>query len=253
MPEKNISKTQKNLERSIDTPVMIALFIVVISIIILSVWKIFFDTSLKGSWRMNLKNDSSEYFYELTFNDNNEFEYSFGGVTYTGRYTLDTEKNFLTLSSSSYGQYNLNSKFEYQVNGLSFGSKELSLTVSSGDTLSFISSDHCVPVIKYCSGFSSDEHLLGSWLYTDNQYGYNYTFTFYDDGRYEYLCSGSRHIGAYMINGNELIYSLITDNGNINEETMKYSINDDELSLITDNFTDILTRTDDKFSFLMQP
>lgn len=249
MSAKNISPAQNTRKRSVDTPFMVALFIVVISIIILSVWTMFFDTSIKGSWRLSIKDDSGDSFYELNFKDNNEFDYSFGGVTYSGRYTLDIEQNSLALSSSSYGKYNLNSRFNYQVNGISFGKRELLLYTADNDELSFLSSDNYVPVIKYYSDFSPNEKLLGSWLYKDNEQGYNYTFTFFDDGRYEYLCSGSRHIGAYKTNSDKFTYNLIVDNNTVNEETMTYSVTDGKLTLISGDFSDTLTKTDNKFSF----
>ena len=241
--------SSKKSKLSVDTPVMITIFIVVISIIILSVWKIFFDTSIKNSWRLTMNDDNGEYFYQLTFRDNNEFDYSFGGITYTGRYSIDRQKSSVTLVSSSYGYDNLNSRFNYQFSGNSFSGRKLSLINEDNDELLFTSNNNYVPVITYYNDFSPDEALLGSWLYKDTEKGYNYTFTFYDDGRYEYLCEGSRHIGAYKTDGKILDYNLITDSGNIDNETMKYSITDNKLTFITDSFTNTLTKTDNKFSF----
>ena len=96
---------------------------------------------------------------------------------------------------------------------------------------------------------SDIKNILGSWLYTDEKQGYNYTFTFYNDGRYEYLCSGSRHIGAYKTDGNQFTYNLVVDGDVVNEETFEFSLDDGKLTFITDNFTDTLTKTNDKFSF----
>ena len=241
--------SSKKFKRSVDTPVMITLFIVVISIIILSVWKIFFDTSIKNSWRLTDHNDNGDYFYQLTFKDNNEFDYSFGGITYTGRYSIDTKQSSVTLVSSSYGHDNLNSSFNYRFSGNSLNGRSLSLVTDDNDELLFSSKNSYLPVITYYNDFSPDEALLGSWLYKDNDKGYNYTFTFYDDGRYEYLCDGLRHIGAYKTNGKTLDYNLVTDSGNVDYETMKYSITDNKLTFITDSFTNTLTKTDNKFSF----
>jgi len=241
--------SSKKSKRSVDTPVMITLFIVVISIIILSVWRIFFDTSIKNSWRLTDHNDNGDYFYQLTFKDNNEFDYSFGGITYTGRYSIDTKQSSVTLVSSSYGHDNLNSSFNYRFSGNSLNGRSLSLVTDDNDELLFSSNNSYVPVITYYNDFSPDEALLGSWLYKDNDKGYNYTFTFYDDGRYEYLCDGLRHIGAYKTNGKTLDYNLVTDSGNVDYETMKYSITDNKLTFITDSFTNTLTKTDNKFSF----
>ena len=106
--------SSKKSKLSVDTPVMITLFIVVISIIILSVWKIFFDTSIKNSWRLTMNDDNGEYFYQLTFRDNNEFDYSFGGITYTGRYSIDTKQSSVTLVSSSYGHFQRKKTFSYK-------------------------------------------------------------------------------------------------------------------------------------------
>ena len=241
--------SSKKSKLSVDTPVMITLFIVVISIIILSVWKIFFDTSIKNSWRLTDHNDNDDYFYQLTFKDNNEFDYSFGGITYTGRYSIDTKQSSVTLVSSSYGHDNLNSSFNYRFSGNSLNGRSLSLVTDDNDELLFSSKNSYLPVITYYNDFSPDEALLGSWLYKDNDKGYNYTFTFYDDGRYEYLCDGLRHIGAYKTNGKTLDYNLVTDSGNVDYETMKYSITDNKLTFITDSFTNTLTKTDNKFSF----
>ena len=241
--------SKKTAKHCIDTPVMTALFIVTISVIILAAWKIFFDTDIKGSWRLTMNDDSGEYFYQLTFKDNNEFDYSFGGVTYTGIYTLDTQKNSVTLSSSSYGQYNLHSSYSYNLDGNYISERKLVFITADNDRLLFNSNDSYVPVINYYNDFSPDEQLLSSWLYKDSQQGYNYTFTFYDDGRYEYLCDGSRHIGAYKTNDTTLDYNLVMDSAKVDKEKIKYSVTNNTLTFTTDDFTNTLTRTDNKFDF----
>ena len=242
-------KKKRKYKRSIDTPVIITFFIVLISICILAVLQIFFDTGMKGNWRLRMKRDNQEYVYHLTILDDKKFSYSFGGVTYDGDYSINPETQTLSLSSSSYGRYNLRNNFRYNVVGNIFTGKGISLTTSDDTELPFLQSDEFVPVIKYYSNFKPDENLLGSWLYKDEKQGYNYTFTFYDDGRYEYLCSGSRHIGAYKTDGKNFTYNLVVDGSVVNEETFEYSLNNDKLTFITDNFTDTLTKTNNKFSF----
>lgn len=242
-------KKKRKYKRSVDTPVIIAFFIVLLSACALAVLQIFFDTSLKGSWRLRFKQGGQEYMYNLTLLDDNKFNYSFGGVTYDGEYIINPETSTLSLSSSSYGKYNLRNDFKYKVAGNIFTGKGIALTASDDTELPFLQTDSFVPVIKYYSDFTPNESILGSWLYVDEKQGYNYTFTFYDDGRYEYLCSGSRHIGAYKTTDNQFTYNLVVDGDVVNEETFEFSLDGDKLTFITDNFTDTLTKTNDKFSF----
>ena len=216
-------KKKRKYKRSVDTPVIIAFFIVLLSACALAVLQIFFDTSLKGSWRLRFKQGGQEYMYNLTLLDDNKFNYSFGGVTYDGEYIINPETSTLSLSSSSYGKYNLRNDFKYKVAGNIFTGKGIALTASD-DT-----------------GTKNQQD--------DEKQGYNYTFTFYDDGRYEYLCSGSRHIGAYKTTDNQFTYNLVVDGDVVNEETFEFSLDDGKLTFITDNFTDTLTKTNDKFSF----
>ncbi len=240
---------KKKYKRSIDTPVIISFFIVLVSICVLAVLWIFFDTSMKGTWRLRFKQGGQEYVHYMTLLDDNKFTYSFGGVTYDGDYSVNPETATISLSSSSYGRYNLRNDFKYKVSGNIFSGKGIALTGSDGTELPYLQSSDFVPVIKYYSDFTLNEKLLGSWLFKDEKQGYNYTFTFHEDGRYEYLCSGSRHIGAYKTDGENFTYNLAVDGNNINEETLKYTLEDGKLTFITDNFTDTLTKTGDKFSF----
>jgi len=242
-------KKRRIYKRSIDTPVIITFFIVLISLCLLAVFTIFFDTSMKGTWRLRMKQGEQEYVYYLTMLDDNKFRYSFGGITYEGDYTINPETSTLSMSSSSYGRYNLRNDFKYKVVGNVFSGKGIALTGSDDKELPFLQTDGFVPVIKYYSDFSPNNAMLGSWLYKDEKQGYNYTFTFYDDGRYEYLCSGSGHIGAYKTDGNKFTYNLVVDGDIVNEETFEFSLDDGKLTFITDNFTDTLEKTNNKFSF----
>ncbi len=236
--------------RSIDKPVLTALVILLATICFFVVWKLFFDTGLKGDWRLQFKRDGKEYsYYGLTFKDGNVFDYSFGGVTYTGQYTLSPDDATLHISSSSYGKYNIHTDFKYSTSGNAFGGRKLVLAPSEETELSFVSSGKYEPVVQKYKDFKADKNLLGTWLYKDETQGYNYTFTFYDNGEYEYLCSGSRHVGAYQAENGTFTYNLAVDGGVVNEESFPYSVKDGKLTLSTDNFTDVLTKTDNKYSF----
>lgn len=239
----------KMLKRNFYTPVIITFFIVLSSICLLVISALFFNSSMKGTWRIHFKLDDKDYTHYLTILDHDKFTYSFGGVTYDGKYTADTTQKTLYLFSSSYGHDNLNSNFKYSVSGNIFTGREISLTNSENTELPFKKSDDYIPVIKYYSDFKPDESLLGSWLYEDEKQGYNYTFTFYNDGRYEYLCSGTRHIGAYRTDGKNFTYNLVVDGGDVNEESLKFSLQNGTLCFIKDDLTDVLTKTNNKFSF----
>lgn len=239
----------KTFKKNFYTSVIITFFIVLVSVCILVISALFFNTSMKGTWRIRFKLDSKDYTHYITLLDHDQFTYSFGGITYDGKYTVDTAKKTLDLFSSSYGQENISSTFKYSVNGNVFTGREILLTNSENTELPFKKSDDYIPVIKYYSDFKPDESLLGSWLYEDEKQGYNYTFTFYDDGRYEYLCSGSRHIGAYKTDGQNLTYNIVTDGGGVNEESLKFSLENGTLCFIKDDLADVLTKTNNKFSF----
>ena len=231
------------------TPVIITFFIVLVTVCAIIIYGIFFNTSMKGNWKLHFKLEDKEYTHYLTLLDDDRFNYSFGGITYDGRYTVDTKNKTLHIFSSSYGQNNINTTFKYSVNGNIFTGREISLTNADNKELPFKQSADYIPIIKYYSDFKPDETILGSWLYQDEKQGYNYTFTFYNNGRYEYLCSGTRHIGAYKTDGKNFTYNIVTDGGDVNEENLKISLNNGTLSFIKDDLADTLTKTNDKFSF----
>ena len=54
-------KKKRKYKRSIDMPVIIAFFIVLLSFCALAVLQIFFDTGMKGSWRLRFKQGEQEY------------------------------------------------------------------------------------------------------------------------------------------------------------------------------------------------
>ena len=239
----------KTIKKNFYTPVIITFFIVLVSVAFTIISALFFNSDMKGTWRIHFKLEEKDYTHYLTILDNHQFTYSFGGITYDGKYTIDTADKTLNISSSSYGKYNINSNFKYNVTGNAFTGRSISLTNSDNTELPFKQSDDYIPVIKYYSDFKPDENLIGSWLYKDEKQGYNYTFTFYDDGRYEYLCSGSRHIGAYKTDGKNFTYNIVTDGGGVNEENLKFSLENGTLCFIKDDLADVLTKTNDKFSF----
>ena len=44
-------------------------------------------------------------------------------------------------------------------------------------------------------------------------------------------------------------YNIVTDGGGVNEENLKFSLENGTLCFIKDDLADVLTKTNDKFSF----
>ncbi len=232
-------KKKRRYKRSIDTPVVIAFFLVLVTILFFAAWKLLFDSDIKGSWKLDFEDEGKTYSYGFTFSDGQKAEYSYGGITYLGSYALDTEQNTVRITASGSGR-DLDMHFGYAFAGNAFEGRHLILTNQSDVQLPFHSGSRYEPLVQPYEDFKPDEKLLGSWLYKGEDQ--TYTFTFDENGRYAYVCDGLTHTGAYKVQDGIFTYNLIVDGGEVNENSCSYTIDGDKLTLSTETFSDSLTK-----------
>ncbi len=218
-------------------PIIIAACIFLCTLIIFGVWKCFFDTSIAGDWLVEVNNTEGEkmFAYTFTFDNENHFSMNSGGTALIGNYYLDDKKNndgtetpifsiYLTNLGSSY----ITADFGYSFEGNIFTGRVLKLTDYSGlffppddsssdeesvkkkqaitesvkqdDKTYYIwtlKSSESSDKIEYYDDFTKKDEILGSWIFTEENSGYAYTLTFYDNGKFEQLSKESRLVGAY--------------------------------------------------------
>lgn len=251
--EENINqKTKKKRKRRIDKPVVIAFFIVLLSVVVLVCWQVLFDTNIKGSWKLEFEEDGKNYSYGFTFGENNTFSQSFGGIKYSGTYTLDPSASTLSIKSVTFGNENVNTQFQYEVSGNVFDGKTLVLTNAANNKLPFVNSEPFEPDIKKYDDFKPDDKLTGIWLYKNDDTGYSYTFTFHKDGTYEYLYDGVSYYGAYKVKDGVYTYNITSDDGTVNENQFNYAVDGDKLTVYTDYYSDVFVRTDNKYAYIQE-
>lgn len=255
------------------TPLYIAAGIFMFSLVFFGGWKLFFDTSIYGTWGITLKNSdgSGDTEYTLTLSDNMTARFHNSGSTLIGRYKMLTDENGIpefNLIISNYGEEYVNVIFDYEIEGNFFTGRTLKLTdrshmlsTFSGDTenekktisgeeynvFDFTPSAETYRIKTY-DGFKADEKLLGTWLYVDEDTNYRYTFTFNDNGTFEQISLEREIMGSYKTeDGNcKMRYYYI---GNEEYELpFDYSINNDVLKFSDYTFT----RTDSKDPYNQQ-
>ena len=251
-------------------PIIIAACIFLCTLIGFGVWKCFFDTTLEGDWKVDLKSIDGEktYSYVFTFDNEKHFEMSGGGVTLKGNYYLDSHKNsdgsispifsvYLTNLGSSY----ISADFGYGFEGNVFTGRTLKLTdytglffppdndssdaetvkkkkscaesvVIDGNTYYIFSFDKTDFNSKTepYDDFKKNDALLGSWIFTEESSGVAYTFTFYDDGTFEQLSKESSLVGAYKLEDGTCTLGYYNMSNEKVEAPVSYAVKGDELT-----------------------
>lgn len=262
-------------------PLIIAACIFFASVLFFGCWKCFFDTSILGTWGVEMisADGNNKLEYTLTFNNDKTVSLHSGGVSYTGRYYfVDNEDkgSVVSIYINNSGVPFVAADFGYDFEGNIFTGRSLKLTDYSGmfftpDTASsdqeqvkekqkITASTEKDGVIYYIWDFrpsqeifkteavkdaKTDKALLGSWIFREEDSDYSYTITFEEDGSFEQLSYDSDLRGTYSADGESCTLCLYDLSGEKNESSLSYEINGSKLTLNSVEFT----KTDNKFAY----
>lgn len=285
--------TKKTKKRKIGVPLIIAACIFLATILFFGAWKCFFDTSINGTWSVDIETATTDeetgeetkqtISYAFDFDGNGGLSLHRAGTTLLGRYYFvqDGDGNEkLKIAISNLGNLYISAEFDYQVCGNVFTGRTLRLTDRTGlflapeensDTLteeqkarmkfadttvidgyryyilSFKPSEINYEV-EYYDDFKADKNLTGSWLYENGDSGYNYTYTFSDDGTFEMMSSEIYTKGSYKIDGENIMVRYFDINGSEYETPIEYSIDKDTMTF--GGMT--VTKTDSKYDYELE-
>ena len=281
-PEKADIPVKKYKPRRYRAPLIIAACIFAATILFFCGWKCFFDTDIKGCWRLEIQVPDSDkkIEYNFTFEDDNVMRYQTGGYAAIGRYYLDSksDRDTITFFLTNGQNYPLSAEFDYQFSGNVFTGRTLSLTDRSGfffapdgadadestveskkkitdsvkenNTTYYIWNLKTPAQEKYDyytpdEEFKEDKELTGTWVYKSGEAGYDYTFTFNSDGTFEQRNHESEIHGVYRLSDGKCKVGFYSLSNQYMEGDLSYSFKDGKLVLGNHEFT----RTDDKYAY----
>ena len=279
MNETENNKTNHVRPKHYRAPLYIAASVFLGSALLFGGWKCFFDTTLDGSWGLQLKlpDSEEELNYNFTFDGNGGLKYHAGGQTTMGKYYAGMEngKPLLTVYLMN-GNDPYTAKFNYSFDGNIFSGRKLNLVDLSGFyfTADTAESDEktveskknftdsvtedgvtyykwtlvpAEPIIKQNKpeNFTPDKEILGTWYYSADDASNSYTFTFNDDGTFEQYNSQNEIFGSYTVSDGKVDVSYFNIANLEMEGELKYSLNDGKLTIGSHEFT----KTDDKYAF----
>ncbi len=261
-------------------PLIIAACIFLAALVGFGVWKCFFDTSIDGTWGIDipLGNDSEKVEFNLTFSDDKTARFHSGGVVYVGRYEFTDDDEYgdvMNVYIPVYGQVQL-FRFNYEFGGNIFTGRKLKLTDLSGMFLSPDDNSSSEDEVKskkkttdsvdidgttyykwnFTPGseeykvskpddFKKDEKIIGSWLYKNDEIGYAYTMTFNDDGTFEQLAPDLEIHGTYTVKDGVCYTKFYPVSNNLSEQSFSYTVDGDKFSFESNDFV----RTNDKYAY----
>lgn len=189
-------------------PIFIAACIVVCAVIAVLVLRLFFNSSIEGTWHyvrevQVMANDASadepyetiSVDYYFNFGKDNTVTATLGTVTSKGTYEIyknDDGKSVITMdltdliTSYSFLPY---SEYELNVSGNAFTGRKITMTAQTNDqsepsVFEFESSSYTAPEVKREGEFKLNEGVVGTWVY--NQDNYNLVYEFKNDGTASY-------------------------------------------------------------------
>lgn len=215
-------------KRLLNTPIIIAICIVAVSVLSFLVYDIFFNTSIYGTWTFDsttVSTDDEINTAYYTFNNDGTASVTCGNVTFNGTITISSEDN--TKAVISIPNFIGEQEYNIAVTGNKLSTRHLILS-SESVTGSFTSAKaEKVPVEKI-KDFVIDNEIIGEW--SDDYYGMSCTFN--EDG-------------TVIINQGDIMIveaAYSTDKAN-NKITLKYEMAkeiDDEWSYGYDKKNDTL-------------
>ena len=245
---------------------------------IIGTWSFSIETTKTDS--ETKKEEKETITYTFDFDNNGNVGMHRAGTTLTGRYSLvnDGDGNpKMKISISNLGQPYINADFYYTVCGNIFTGRTLKLTDCTGlflapdqssdsateeekskmklaDStvidgyryyiLDFKPSEITYKVVYY-DDFKPDSKVTGSWLYENGDSGYNYTYTFGEDGTFEMISSEVYTKGSYKIDDGKITVHYFDINGTEYEVPIDYSVDGNKMTFGGYG----ITKTDSKYDY----
>lgn len=201
----------------IQLPIIISLAILVLVALGFLVFKIFFNTSVVGTWTVKVTatadeattaSDATAKNY-YTFEDDGTASIHLGTMKMVGTYSLEEKDGTRTIDISIPSA--LEGSFEYKVSGNEIGGRTLTLTDNDyGQSIDLESTKLVIPEIKPDADFKPSENLTGKWTYDDGYYKMSYEL---------------RQDGTATVSQSDILFANGVYNYADNKITIKYFTN----------------------------
>lgn len=187
------------------------------------------------------------------------------GTTLMGRYSLVNDSDGspkLNVLISNLGRQYITAEFDYVLSGNVFTGRTLRLTDRTG--LFLVPDDASASVtdeqkekmeladstvidgyryyildfktsemtykVEYYDDFKPDSKVTGSWLYKNGDSGYDYTYTFCEDGTFEMMSLEIYTKGSYKLDDGKIMVHYFDINGTEYEKPIDYSVDGNKMT-----------------------
>lgn len=219
----NASVAVKKKKSFIQLPVIISLAILILVALGFLVFKVFFNTSVVGTWTVKITasadeattataDEAAKNYY--TFEDDGTASIHLGSMRMMGTYSLNTsDEGTKTIDISIPSA--LEGSFEYTVTGNEIVGRTLTLKDTYyGQSIDLESAKLVIPELKPDAGFKPNDNLTGKWIYDDGYYKMSYEL---------------REDGTATINQSDILFADGVYNYNDNTITIKYFTNQESV------------------------
>ena len=208
----------KKKKSFIQLPIIISLAILILVALGFLVFKIFFNTSVVGTWTVKdsatadeattaTSDEAAKNYY--TFEDDGTASIHLGTMKMVGTYSLEEKDGTRTIDISIPSA--LEGSFEYKVSGNEIGGRILTLTDTSyGQSIDLESTKLVIPEMKPDADFKPSEKLTGKWTYDDGYYKMSYEL---------------REDGTSTVSQSDILFADGVYNYTDNKITIKYYTN----------------------------
>lgn len=179
----NASVAVKKKKSFMQLPVIISLAILILVALGFLVFKVFFNTSVVGTWTVKTTasadeattataDEAAKNYY--TFEDDGTASIHLGTMRMMGTYSLNTsDEGTKTIDISIPSA--LEGTFEYTVTGNELAGRTLTLKDTYyGQSIDLESSKLVIPDMKPDADFKPNDKLTGKWIYDDGYYKMSY-------------------------------------------------------------------------------
>lgn len=219
----NASVAVKKKKSFIQLPVIISLAILILVALGFLVFKVFFNTSVVGTWTVKITasadeattataDEAAKNYY--TFEDDGTASIHLGSMRMMGTYSLNTsDEGTKTIDISIPSA--LEGSFEYTVTGNEIVGRTLTLKDTYyGQSIDLESAKLVIPELKPDAGFKPNDKLTGKWVYDDGYYKMSYELN--DDG-------------TATVNQSDILFADGVYNYTDNTITIKYFTNQESV------------------------
>lgn len=219
----NASVAVKKKKSFMQLPVIISLAILILVALGFLVFKVFFNTSVVGTWTVKTTasadeattataDEAAKNYY--TFEDDGTASIHLGTMRMMGTYSLNTsDEGTKTIDISIPSA--LEGTFEYTVTGNELAGRTLTLKDTYyGQSIDLESSKLVIPDMKPDANFKPNDKLTGKWVYDDGYYKMSYELN--DDG-------------TATVNQSDILFADGVYNYTDNTITIKYYTNQESV------------------------